>query len=423
MNRHTRRPHWLAALALTAISGLTHAVTLTVSCGSVGQDLALCKKAAQTWAERTGHSVKFMALPQTTTDILTLFRQRFAAQSPDLDVLPVDVVWIGLIQEHLIDLRPYSHGAENAHFPAIVANNTVNGKLLAMPWFTDAGLLFYRRDLLDKYRERMPQTWEDMAAVAQRIQDAERKAGRVEMQGFVFQAGAYEGLTCNMMEWFDSHGAGRVLDEHGRITVNNPNAAKALRTAASWIGRISPPGVLNYAEEDARRVFQKGHAVFMRNWSYAWAMTQAPDSPVAYKVGVTALPKGGPQGSRASTLGGWQMAVSKYSRHPQEAAELVLYLTSREVQKERAIRGAYNPTRPDLYKDVDVVYAAPFLATLHEVLRNATPRPAKTTGKRYPEVSSALWRTGQTVLMGRESPESALAKLDNQLRQIRQSGW
>jgi trehalose/maltose transport system substrate-binding protein len=297
-----------AALALTAplwIAG-AHAATVTISCGSVGQDFEFCKQTTSEWAKKTGHEVKLFTVPNSTTDILALFRQMFAAKSTDLDVINVDVVWPGVIKDHLLDLKPYSKGVEKEHFPAIVANNTVGGKLLAMPWFTDAGLLFYRKDLVEKYGAKAPTTWDELAATAKKIQDGERAAGNKDFQGFVFQAKAYEGLTCDAVEWIHSFGGGNIVNDKGEITVNNPNAVKALNTAASWIGTIAPQGVLNYAEEEARGVFQNGNAAFMRNWPYAWSLGNGADSKVKDKIGVSALPKGGANGQNAATLGGWQ---------------------------------------------------------------------------------------------------------------------
>src|SRR5262245_58995282 len=186
----------LACAAFQAQAG----VTITIACGTVGQDFEFCKKAADEWSAKTGNSVKHLTIPQSTSDILGLFRQMFAAKSTDLDVLNVDVVWPGIIKTHLLDLTPYTNGAEKEHFPAIVQNNTVDGKLLAMPWFTDAGVLYYRKDLLAKYGEKPPTTWEELTATAKKVMDAERKAGKPEMQGYVFQAKAYEGLTCNALE-------------------------------------------------------------------------------------------------------------------------------------------------------------------------------------------------------------------------------
>lgn len=410
------------ALAFGSVAG-AHAATITISCGSVGQDFEFCKKTTEDWAKKTGNTVKLFTPPQSTTDILALFRQMFAAKSSDLDVINVDVVWPGMIKDHLLDLKPYSKGVEKEHFPSIVANNTADGRLIAMPWFTDAGLLYYRKDLLEKHGEKAPTTWEELAATAKKIQDAERKAGNADMQGFVFQAKAYEGLTCDAVEWLWSYGGGNIVDDKGNITVNNPKAAKALNTAASWIGTIAPTGVLNYGEEDARGVFQSGNAVFMRNWPYAWSLGNGKDSKIAGKIGVSALPKGGADGKNAATLGGWQLAVSKYSKNPKEAADLVMYMTSKEIQKERAIKGSYNPTIPSLYQDKDVLAAAPFFGDLYNVFTSAVPRPATATGLKYNEVSAAFWNATHDVLSGKEKAETSLGKLEGKLKQIKRREW
>ena len=404
-------------LALAAF-GANAAVTITVSCGTVGQDFEFCKKATDEWSKKTGNTVKHLTIPQSTSDILGLFRQMFAAKSTDVDVITADIVWPGSLKAHLLDLTPYAKGAEKEHFPAIVANNTVDGKLLAMPWFTDAGVLYYRKDLLAKYSEKAPTTWDELTATAKKVMDGERKAGNADMQGYVFQAKAYEGLSCNALEWISSFGGGTIIDNAGKVTVNNPQAAKALTTAAGWINTISPTGVLNYGEEDARGVFQKGNSVFMRNWPYAWSLSQGADSPVKDKVGVVALPKGA-DGKSAATLGGWNLAVVKYSKNPAEAADLVMYLSSAAVQKDRAIRGSYNPTMPALYKDAEVLKANPFFGTLYDTFVNAVPRPATLTGAKYNEVSAAFWNTAHDVLAGGVKADEALKKLEAKINSVR----
>ncbi|MEJ7136890.1 ABC transporter substrate-binding protein [Amphibiibacter pelophylacis] len=414
----------LAAVGLMGSFGAAHAagVTLTISCGTVGQDYEWCKRATGDWAKKTGNQVKHLSVPASTTDILGLYRRMFAAKSSDVDVVVVDVVWPGIIKDHLIDLKPYSKGIESQHFPAIVKNNTVDGKLLAMPWFTDAGLLFYRKDLLDKYKLSPPKTWAELEAAATTIQAGERKAGVSDFQGFVFQGKAYEGLTCDAVEWVASNGGGTIVDSKGDITINNPKAAAALDMAAKWVGKITPPGVLNYAEEDARGVFQTGKAAFMRNWPYAWSLAQGNDSVIKGKVAVSALPAG-EGGKAAAALGGWQLAVPKYSKHPAEAADLVMYLTSEAVQKDRAIGGSYNPTYPSLYKDKDVLAANPFFGSLYDVFINATPRPSTVTGLKYNEVSQAFWQATHNVLEGKQSGADSVKALEARLKQIKRQGW
>jgi trehalose/maltose transport system substrate-binding protein len=415
----------LAAVTLAYGAALSaHAATITISCGSNAADLEYCGKYAEEWGKKNGHTVKMYSPPASTTDNLALLRQQFAAKSSDLDVIMIDVVWPGVIKDHLVDLKKYSKGAESKHFPAIVANNTVGGKLLGMPWFTDAGLLFYRKDLLEKYGAKAPNTWEEMAAAAKKIQDGERAAGSADFQGIVFQAKAYEGLTCDALEWVHSFGGGEIVDKAGNITINNPGAAKALDTVASWIGTIAPGGVLNYGEEDSRGVWQNGKAAFMRNWPYAWSLGQAADSPIKGKIGVAALPAGSGAGAKkAATLGGWQLAVSKYSKNIEASAALAMYMTSPEIQKKRAVGGSYNPTIPELYKDKDITTANPFMGELLDVFTNAVARPATATGLKYPEVSNAFWDAAHDVLEKKSTGAEAVKKLEGKLKQIKRTQW
>ncbi|WP_418320719.1 ABC transporter substrate-binding protein [Piscinibacter sakaiensis] len=412
-----------AALATAiGIAGAAQAATLTISCGSNAADLKFCAGFAERWGKANGHEVRIWSAPASSTDNLALLRQQFAARSSDIDVVMIDIVWPGVLKDHLVDLKPYSGGAEARHFPAIVANNTIGGKLLGMPWFVDAGLLYYRKDLLDKYRLAVPKTWNALAAAAKQIQDGERAAGSPDFHGYVFQGKAYEGLSCNALEWIASFGGGRIVDESGRITINNPRAAKALDTAAGWLGSISPPGVLNHAEEDARGIWQTGNAAFMRNWPYAWSLAQADDSPIKGRIGVAPLPVG--EGGRpAATLGGWQLAVSRYSQHIEAAAALAMHMTSAEVQKQRAVEGSYNPTLPALYQDADILAANPFMAELLPVFTDAVARPATVTGLKYPQVSQAFWDASHDVLSGKRSGAEAVKRLEGKLRRIKRRGW
>jgi len=391
---------------------------LSIACGALGMELTLCREAAQRWARKTGNSVSIINTPNSSSDRFSLYVQLLASRSPDIDVLQIDVVWSGMLATHLADLKPALGSRTRGMFPALVRNNSLDGRLVAIPWYIDAGVLYYRRDLLSKYGFAPPETWTEMTRTAAAIQAKERAAGNKRIWGYVFQGKAYEGLTCNMLEWVVSGNGGRFVDDDGTITANNPRAVAALSRASRWVGAISPRGVLNYDEEASRGVFQTGNAVFMRNWPYAWTLAQGESSPIRGKVGVIALPKGGAKGTHAGTLGGWQLAVSRYSRHRAEAIDLVRYLTSAQVQKERAIRGAYNPTIIDLYKDRDILAANPFFGELLPSFLSAVPRPARAAGARYNQVSDAIWRAGHAALSGNESADAALAQLEEELDRI-----
>ena len=410
------------AVVLTSLSQIVIAAEITVACGPSGTDVSYCFKYAQEWAKKTGHTVRNFSPPSSVPDKLALYRQLFAAKSSDIDVMQIDLVWPGLLKDHLLDLSPYTRGEENFHFKSLIEGNTVNGKLVALPWYTDAGVFYYRKDLLTKYQQPVPQTWKEMSAVAKRIQTAERSRGNTDFHGFMFQGKADEGLSCHAMEWIAGSNGGEVLNVKGEITVRNAAAAAALDMAARWIGDISPLGVLNHEPEDSRGVFQSGNALFMRNWPYAWALMQKDDSPVKDKVGIAPMPGLQENGGR-SAVGGWQLGVSRYSKHSDLAADLVMYMTSATVQRERAIQGAFNPTRPLLYADKDVIAANPHMPALRTIIANGVIRPSTQTGLKYPQVSQSLWYAAHDVLSGRMNGEEAVTRLEKRLQRIRRKAW
>ena len=412
---------WLILLTGILASGPGGAATITISCGAVGIELELCREGAEAWAEKSGHQVQVVSTPNSSSERLALYQQLLAAQASDIDVLQIDVIWPGLLANHLQDLKPYLAEDAAAHYPAMIANNTVDGRLIAMPWFASVGVLYYREDLLQKYAEPVPASWDELEAAAARMQGAERAAGHVSLWGYVWQGRAYEGLTCNALEWVASEGGGTIVADDGQAAVDNAAAARALTRAAAWVDNISPPGVLNYGEEEARGVFQSGDAVFMRNWPYAWSLAQGTDSPVRGKVRVAPLPVGA-SGRSVSTLGGWQLAVSRYSDHSEIAADLVRYLTSAAEQKRRAIRGSFNPTIPALYQDGEILAAAPFFADLVAIMRTAVARPTATTGSKYNQVSHAFWSAVHQVLSGKRTAADSLGALQRRIDRLSRGG-
>lgn len=409
----------LTAMAIQAQSAF--GADLAIVSGAVGAEIEMLRSNLDIFEERTGHSVSIVEMPASTTDQFGQYRLWLAAGNADIDVYRTDVIWAPQLANHFLDLADAAKGIVGQHFASIIESQTVDGALVALPMFADAPALYFRKDLLARYGLAVPASWEELAETAALIQQREREAGNDDFHGFVFQGAAYEGLTCNALEWVESFGGGRIVEPDGSISINNRNAARALEHAAGWIGTISPRGVLGYKEEEARGVWQTGNAAFMRNWPYAYALGNAEESPIHGKFDVTTLPSG--RGGPASTLGGWNLAVSKYSRNPEAAKELVLFLASAEIQKRRATEISRLPTIESLYDDPDVVAAQPIIPRWKKIFLSAVPRPSAATKKSYNEVSKEFWSAVHATLSGNGSAEKNLARLEAKLRRLKGRGW
>jgi len=387
----------LLVLSLVLVSaGLIFSQSvITVAAGAVGQEFELAQEAAAAFMEIfPGVEVKVLETPDLATDRLGLYLQFFEAKSSEVDVYQIDVIWPGDLAMHFVDLYQYgAHDYVGNHFPAIIENNTVDGRLIGIPWFTDAGLLYYRTDLLEKYGyKNPPATWNELEEMAAKVSEGEKKTNP-DFWGFVFQANAYEGLTCDALEWIVSNGGGYIVSPDKKITIANEKAAEMLVQVKGWIGTIAPQGVLGFGEEDARKVFQGGNALFMRNWPYAYSLGQANDSVIKDKFGACPLPAGD-SGKGAAALGGWQLGVSKYSKNQALASQLAFFMANYENQKIRAIKGSYNPTVMSLYQDPEVLEATPIFGSLYDVFINAAARPSThllQDTMKYPHYSSKLY--------------------------------
>ncbi len=396
----------------TAINcGTDQDVTVVVGTDTVGTQKELMLEAYATFmAACPNVTIQPLDLPESATDRYNLYLQFFEAQSSDIDVMLIDVIWPGDLAEHLVDLAPYmEQEVIDSHFPAIIENNTVNGALVGIPFYTDAGLLYYRTDLLEKYGfTAAPTTWQELTDMATVIQEGERAEGNTEFWGYVWQGNSYEGLTCDALEWQWSSSDTRIVNpETGEIEVTNEAWLAQLELAASWVDTISPPGVTGYQEEEARAVWQQGNAAFMRNWPYAFSLGNAEDSPIAGLFDATVLPSGD-AGHGAATLGGWQIAVSKYSQNVDAAAAVAVFMTSAEQQKHRAIVGSYNPTIASIYEDAEVLEATPIFGSLYDVFVSTVARPSTITSPNYNAVSTLYFNAVHSVLTGEQDAATAM---------------
>ncbi|MEO5613839.1 MAG: ABC transporter substrate-binding protein [Cypionkella sp.] len=391
--------------------------------GSVGKAVENFKTLVKPWEDATGNTVTMVPMPASTSDQFGQYRLWLAAGATDIDVYQTDVIWAPQLADHFVDLSEAAKDLAPTHFPSIIESQTVAGKLVALPIFTDAPALYYRKDLLEKYGVAVPKTWDELTSAATKIQEGERAAGKGDFWGYVWQGNAYEGLTCDALEWVKSFGGGQIVEADGTISINNEKAAKALETAKGWVGTISPEGVLAYGEEESRGVWQTGNAAFMRNWPYAYTLGNGDDSAVKGLFDVTTLPVGAEGDTSAATLGGWNVAVSKYSKHQDVAISLALYLAGPEAQKARAISESALPTIVALYDDADIAAAQPIIPQWKAVFLNAVPRPSAPTLGKYNEVSSKFWSAVHETLSGNGSAADNLAGLEADLTDLKGDAW
>ncbi len=414
-------------LACATISLLTGepvmAADLSIAVGDTGTELEALRAQVKEFEQRTGHTVDIVAMPSSSSEQFAQYKLWLAARNTDIDVYRIDIIWAPQLASQLLDLTEATTDVIDQHFPSIIESQKVDGRLIALPLFTDAPALYYRKDLLEKYNAPVPQTWDEMAATAKMIMDKERQAGHPDMWGFVFQGKAYEGLTCDALEWIKSSGGGQIVEADGTISINNPAAAAAIERARGWVGTISPPGVLAYGEEEARGVWQTGNSVFMRNWPYAYALGNEGDSAIKGKFDVTILPIGKKGDRSTATLGGWNLAIPKFVKDPQASVELVKFLASPEQQKVRALVAGNLPTIKSLYSDGEIAEKLPIIPRWEPVFQNAVARPSAATKLKYNEVSNIFWTAVHKTLSGEGTAADNLAALEIQLTKLKRAAW
>lgn len=412
----------LAAAVLLALTGCERShraaqdagtVTVVFKHGKIAGDPELFQELLRRFErEHPGIRVRDETLPASTDEQHQYYVINLEGKSRDFDVLSMDVIWVpefaraGWLRDVSRLLGPEE---ENAFFPGPMRAVTMNDSIYAIPWYIDAGVLYYRKDLLKKYGRPVPKTWSELVITAQEI--TRKETG---LYGFIWQGKQYEGLVCNVLEYIWSNG-GDVL-EGGRPVLDSPRNAEALQFMRDLIAKygVTPALVTTAIEEPTRHIFGSGKALFLRNWPYAWNIFEKEGSAVKGNVGVAPLPFF-PGNRSASTLGGWQLGVNRFSRHPEAAEKLVRFLTSPAVQKTLALTIGYKPTRRALYRDPDLMRQQPFMASLYGILLQARPRPVTPY---YMMMTQVLQPEFSAALAGIRTPEAALASTQKQALHI-----
>jgi trehalose/maltose transport system substrate-binding protein len=380
-------------------------------------ELPAAEQESQEFTRETGILVKHLPVPETSLSQLGLWRQLLQEGGASPDVLGIDVIWPGILNEYLIDLKPYAANELSMEDPDLVANYTVNGKVVALPYHPQIGVLSYRVDLLRQYGyPRPPRTWDELEKMAVRIQAGERAKGKKDFWGYLWQGAAAEGLTCNALEWQAAESGGRVIEDDKTISVNNLGAIRSWQRAAHWIGWISPPGVVAYRELDGMNVWNSGLAAFRRTWQSEFRLSHWQKPSIGDVVGFTSVP-GGTDG-RAATLGGTGLGVSRSSAHPLEAITFVRSLVRRDVQARQERGRSEPPAQPELF-DLPLElqpYARPLDGS--QKRSRLVARPSTVSGSAYEEVTGAYMLAVHSVLMRERSAPEAAAALEKRLVEI-----
>jgi multiple sugar transport system substrate-binding protein len=358
--------------------------------------------------EHPGIRVEQRRTPDAADQRHQLYVQWLNARASDPDILQLDAIWTPefAAAEWILPLERFSPDTA-AFYPATIAANRWDGRLYAMPWFVDVGMLYWRTDLASA----PPATFDELARTVERA----RAAGKARV-GLVYQGARYEGLVTVFLEYLGAFG-GRILDR-GRVRVAEPPAVRALTLMRDQIQvqHVVPPSVLTWHEEEARFAFQNGGAAFMRNWPYAYSlMEDTATSQVAGKFAVAPMPAA-PGGVPTAALGGAQLAINANSEHPESAWVVVDYLTRPEQMMERARAVGQYPTRRALYQDPAL---AASLAIPPEqvaaVIERAVPRPVTPV---YTQLSDILQIQLHRALTRQEEPAAALEEARAQMQQL-----
>jgi trehalose/maltose transport system substrate-binding protein len=369
--------------------------------------------------EQTGIRVKHLPAPETSQQQLAAMQDQLHKEGSIFDVYGIDVVWSGLLDDGLLDLKPFFASELSAADPDVVAGYTVNGRVVAVPYHTNVSILMYRTDLLKKYGfHAPPQTWSELEKMALRIQQGERAAGDENFSGFVWPGAAGEGLTCVALEWQMSEGGGRIIEANQTVSVNNEHAIKAWQRAAHWIGWISPASTATYQEWDAINAFENsGEAAFRRAWTSDYFLTNEV-SPAAYgKTGFTSVPAGTMPG--VGTLGGLGLGVARTSKHPSEAVAFLRFLLHKESELEQSRAAAELPLTTQFYRLPAILKAySRSIPAGQSRGSGIVTRPSSLTGANYEKVSRAYADAVNSVLTGKQKAAAAAASLENELVQI-----
>lgn len=359
--------------------------------------------------------VETVILPQDANAVHDDFVNKLASGDTSVDVMALDVVYVAEFAsaDWLEDLGQYfDKSTQDKYLSGTIEGATYNGKLVAFPWFTNASVLFYRKDVLDKLGVKQPPTtyqgWMDLAEKAKDVNGVKYLAS--------FQAAQAEALVCNWVEYVWNNG-GDVLDASGAPVVNSANDVEATQIMKDFVKKYAPEGVITYKEPESEQVFLDGKSLFIRDWSGFWNTANAEGSKVAGKIAATSLPVGPNGKDPHSALGGLDLVVNKSidNEHKTAAVDFLKYMVSADTQKQMTLISAQPPVLKSVYQDADVLKAIPFYKDFYGIIENGKSRPMS---PKYAKVSDAIQRNIHKALGGEVEVKAALDQLQSEIQQL-----
>jgi len=401
-----------ATPAVTSLSGIG---PITFATGKLDTASYLPGLIGQWNSAHPRQRVTVVPLPDEADDQHAQLVANLQTGSSRYDVMSLDVVWTAEFAANgwIVPLNPTSFELGDLLRPA-VATASYQGRLYAAPFTSNAGLLYYRKDILAAAGRKPPHTWAQLAELTQAL------APQYKMAGYAGQFALYEGLTVNFDVAVQS-ACGSILSPDGtRVTLNSPQARAGLRFLMDGIhqGWI-PRAALSYDEAGSQQAFEAGKLLFLRNWPYVYgqASKPGPGNTVAGKFGVTALP--GPDGRGSSSLGGANLAISAFSRHQRTALAFIKFLTSLPSERRILIEGSLPPVWTQLYTSQAMLRRFPYLPVLEKAILSAKPRPVIPN---YNQLSLAISSTIHQALETNEPVNAAITKLSRELTSIIRNG-
>ena len=368
------------------------------------------------------YTANYREMPADTGQYFDQLQTELQAGSSEFDLIGADVIWPAQLasQGFILDLSDrFTQDQQNEFLPATIEAMTYNGSVWGVPWRTDAGMLYYRQDLLEENGfNNPPTTWDELKQMARTVQ--QRSGTRY---GFIFQGADYEGGVTNALEYIWSSG-GEVVDPNNpdRVLIESPEATEGLNIQRSTVDDgVAPESVATFKEQEVQSTFLNGDAVFARHWPVMYGLISNPDesSLTTDQVGVAPLPVASESDQNASCLGGWNWCININSANQEAAWEFIKFFTSAEQQKTGALEGNLLPTRRELYEDQELMEEVPIIPLAREAAENTRPRPVSPY---YQDMSLRMAEQFNASLNGDISPEQATQTLQGELTEIIEQG-